>query len=169
MISALLGIIGFLSAQHSSLYQFPNKTSGFTQLDWLEILSDISNDSAVLIQMKTYSGKPVVVRNKPYFCYVADSFPVQFQFCPECIWIVDSCGPLNKYNKVSIKEVSDYGFVLKNIPSPDEWNPGDTVKYLFFIMCNTSPSRDECHLTPFVSRGWAGAYTIYPSKRKKKK
>lgn len=169
IVAVLLVMTNITSAQHNSAYLFPNKTSGFTQLDWLEILSDISNDSAVLIQMKTYSGKPVVVRNKPYFCYVADSFPIQFQFCPECVWIVDSCKSVSKYSSISMKEVSDYGFVLKNIPSPDEWNTGDTVKYLFFTMCHTSQSRDECHLAAFVSRGWAGAYTIYPSKRKKKK
>lgn len=169
MMLTLLGVVTLLKGQHNSQYLFPNKTSGFTQLDWLEILSDISNDSAVLVQMKTYSGKPVAVRNKPYFCYVADSFPIQFQFCPECVWIVDSCKPVSKYSSISMREVSDYGFVLKNIPSPDEWNAGDTVKYLFFIMCHSSPSRDECYLTPFVSRGWSGAYAIYPSKRKKKK
>lgn len=169
LLIAAMTIAVSLAAQHNSSYLFPNKTSGFTQLDWLEILSDISNDSAVLIQMKTYSGKPVVVRNKPYLCYVADSFPVRFQFCPECVWVVDSCSPISRYSAVSMKEVSGYGFVLRNISSPDEWNQGDTVSYLFFTMCEMGSSRDECHLVPFVSRGWTGAYAIYPSKRKKKK
>lgn len=166
IVFTLVGIVEFLNAQNNSYYQSSNKKHSFTRQDWLELLSDISSDSAVMTQMKTYSGNPIVVYNKPYFCYVADSFPLQFQFCPECIWIVDSCNTLNtKYSSVSLKEVSDYRFVLKNIPSLNEWNRGDTVKQLFFIACCASPSKDVCYLTPIVSREWFGTYAIYPQKK----
>ncbi len=167
LLGLVLGISISLSAQIR--YQLPSKQSGFSQIDWLEILSDVANDSAVLAQMKQYRGNLVTVYNKPYLCYVGETYPVIFQFCPECIWVVDSCAPLNKYSTVSLREASGYGFSLEGIPSYDEWNRGDTVAYLFFTLCHASADKSLCKLAPFVSRGWTGAYAIYPSKPKRKK
>jgi hypothetical protein len=160
----MLGVGILLWAIAQNRFLLPNKQSNFSQTEWLDVMSDIANDTAILAQMKQYSGAGVQIVNKPYCCYVADEHPVIFEFCHECVWVVDTCSENGFHATVSIYETTGYEFHIRNIFSQDQWNVGDTVQYVFFIMCDHRKEKSACFLVPFISQFWTGAYLIHPSR-----
>lgn len=133
------------------------------------LLNDIANDSLVVAQMKHYSGIPISLAHKPYLCFIGTEYSIMFRFCPECVWVVDSCSSERFYSRLTISESSGYAFHLENVLAADEWNPGDTIQYVFFMPCAPEEKPEWCILIPVVSRVWTAAYTIDPVAPKTRK
>jgi hypothetical protein len=166
-LTFFLLVLGYgLTAQQQVLlpttahYQFPNKTSGFAQEEWLAIMSDMANDTFLLNRMKGLRRGPITVNHLPYVCYVNFEHKVMIDFCPECNWIITDYSYKECESVVSIRS-DEFGFHLKNIQSYDTvWQKGDTVKTLLFIL--TTPGNDECILTPFASKEHKAGFPVYP-------
>jgi hypothetical protein len=155
-----------LSAQNR--YLFPDKTINFSQSDWHEIMSDIANDSLVIQQIVHYHGTPVLLVNKPYVCYAGKERAIVMEFCPDCVWIVDSCTSKSGIGNLSITASGDYNFHLSGIISQNIWNLGDTISHLLLILCEPNPNFSECYLVLIASSEWVGTYTILPRKKLKR-
>jgi hypothetical protein len=171
VIILLIGItISYYSfSQNNNKYLFPHKTENFSQLDWLEIMSELANDTFVLNRMKGIEKGPIVISHLPYVCKINDEHPIIVQFCPECIWTIDSCKGASCVTNVSISSDRSYGFHLDNVYTQDMWNQGDTITGLFFTIHTEAASRNEntqCVMIPIISNIIIPAYSIFPSKRK---
>ncbi len=173
-ILTILGVFIFYysSSQNSNKYWFPEKTHNFSQLEWLEIMSDMANDTFILNCMKGIEKGPMVISHIPYACLVNNEHKIILQFCPECNWVVTDCMDNECFETVSISSDDVYGFHLDNIYAQNIWKPGDTIPELLFLI-HTDPHQSlnnvECVLVPLISNIFIPAYPVFPSKRKVKR
>lgn len=168
-MSILLIMITSLNAQNR--YPLPSKKTNFSQWDWLEIMSDLANDSNILQNMKHNSRGTIPIINKSYVCNINDEHPIVLQFCPECVWVIDSCISNCNVGIVSITAGGGYGFHVGTIGTQDIWNAGDTVASLTYMLhvpkSEEGATKKICFLVPVISNMVIPAYSIYPSKNKK--
>lgn len=146
-------------------YELPNKKHDFSQRDWLNIMSDMANDSILLRNMKHYTGVPIAVHHKPYACYIDCEHEIVLEFCPECNWMVGGCNEKELCNLVSVTASSEYGFTLTNVITDKDWIIGDSVNHVFFTVQTSLRNPGQCYLVPKISQQHQGAYPIYPSKK----
>ncbi len=166
LLGVILSYYGY--AQNNNKYLFPHKTENFSQLDWLEVMSEMANDTFILNCMKGIEKGPMVITHLPYVCLLNSEHKIVLQFCPDCNWKVLTCTDYDCIAKVSV--VSDaYGFRLDNVYAQNIWNQGDTVVALLFLL-HVDPysgiDNAECALIPVISNVYIPAYPVFPSKRK---
>lgn len=159
-------------AQSPNRYLFTNKTSGFSQTDWLEIMSDIANDKSVLDGMKGVNPGAVSLDHMPYVYFVNKEHKIVIKFCGECTWIVDSCMSTSVGNvaRVSISAQDPYDFHIDDLFLQDIWNPGDTATELIYVAADVYPpeSSDRCVLVPLITNIPIIAFPVFPNKKTKR-
>lgn len=153
-------------------YLFPHKEKDFSQLDWLEIMSELANDSQTLALMKNNSSGSIQISNKPYVAYVNEEHPIVLQFCPECIWTVDTCISNCNIGTISVSALGDYNFHINNVTTQDIWNSGDTLGVLLYVVHTSKTKQNKisevCTLIPIACNIQIPAYPIFPNKKKRR-
>lgn len=114
--------------------------------DWQEMLAGIARDTAVVRQLASFDGTPILLENKPQICFGASQFPLAVVFCPECTWVVDS----SEREGVAIS-ASEYGMHMRHVISNRTWNPGDTVAQVFLVTRSDGNPLDHCTIIPAAS------------------